>query len=171
MQNISLGAIFEPLVGTFGDNVRRLRQRARLNSAQLAETVGVTRPVVSKWEKNRTGLPETPTLFRIAKALRCTVEELLEGIDEEYDRIRRDLGRHDGDQESGLPPDAGGSYDATEAGVELSALRARLTQYEEAASQVLAITDQLYDAAVALEKMRAPGEREPRGGRSHRKTG
>jgi hypothetical protein len=40
---------------------------------------------VSGWEHDRRGLPEAQTLFRIAKGLRCSIEELLEGIDRDYD--------------------------------------------------------------------------------------
>lgn len=78
-------------VGTFGENLRRLRKARGLKAKDIAERLGVTRPVVSKMENDRNGLPETPTLFRLAKAIPATIEDLLAGIDPAYDAIRREL--------------------------------------------------------------------------------
>lgn len=75
------------VVATFGENVKKLREAAGLKGIDLAERLSVSPPVVSAWENNRTGLPETPTLLKLAKALDCTVDDLLAGIDEEYDAI------------------------------------------------------------------------------------
>lgn len=49
--------------------------------------LGVAPPVLSAWENDRGGMPETPTLLRLAKALGCSVEELLAGVDAEYDLV------------------------------------------------------------------------------------
>src|SRR5688500_12686431 len=76
-------------VATFGENVRRLRTAAGLeHGRQLAERIGVAPSVVSRWETDATGLPEAPTLLRLAKAVNCTIDELLQGIDEEYEAIK-----------------------------------------------------------------------------------
>jgi transcriptional regulator with XRE-family HTH domain len=72
-------------VPSFGENLKRIRQRSRLKSKDVAERVDVAKSVVSGWENNRRGLPETPTLFKLAKALNCSIEELLQGVDEEYE--------------------------------------------------------------------------------------
>lgn len=77
-------------VATFGENVRRLREAASLKGIELAARVGVTPPVISAWEKNRSGLPETPTLLKLAKALAVSVDDLLAGIDPEYDTVREE---------------------------------------------------------------------------------
>ena len=69
---------------TFGENLKRLRERAGLKNKELAEKVSVKPPTISAWERNRGGLPETPTLFKLAKALNCPIEELLQGVDAEY---------------------------------------------------------------------------------------
>jgi transcriptional regulator with XRE-family HTH domain len=75
------------LGSTFGENVRRFRKAAGLKSVELARRLKVTPPVVSAWEKNRTGLPEAPTLLKIARALGVTVNDLLDGVDKEHDAI------------------------------------------------------------------------------------
>lgn len=78
-------------VATFGENVRRHRQAAQLKGVELAKRVGVTPPVITAWEKNRAGLPEAPTLLKLAKALKVTVDHLLDGVDSDYDELKRQL--------------------------------------------------------------------------------
>jgi transcriptional regulator with XRE-family HTH domain len=87
------GYLLDPLA-TFGENLRRLRTAKKLKAKDIAAKIGVRPPVVSSWENDRTGLPETPTLFRLAKAIPATIEDLLAGIDPDYDQIRSDLIRH-----------------------------------------------------------------------------
>ncbi len=87
VEKIASGGIVRP-VPTFGDNVRRLRESKGLKAKELAEMLDVGPSVVSAWENDRGGLPETPTLLRVAKALRTSVESLLAGVDEDYDQIR-----------------------------------------------------------------------------------
>jgi transcriptional regulator with XRE-family HTH domain len=100
VENISaLRYRFHP-VPSFGKNLARLRVRAGLNGKQLAAKLGVKPPYVTGLEKDYQGLPETSTLLRLAKALRCRVDELLDGVDDEYEAVKRDLARHDGDQRS-----------------------------------------------------------------------
>jgi transcriptional regulator with XRE-family HTH domain len=72
-------------VPSFGENLKRIRKRSKLKSKDIAERVDVARSVVSGWENDRRGLPETPTLFKLAKALECSIEELLHGVDAEYE--------------------------------------------------------------------------------------
>jgi len=71
-------------VPTFGENLRQLRLAAKLKGYELAEKLEVTPPVVSAWENDRGGLPELPTLFRMANALNCFVEDLIRGVDAQY---------------------------------------------------------------------------------------
>jgi len=87
LEKISSGTIFQA-VPSFGENVRALRQKRGLKAKDLADAVDVSPSVVSAWENDRSGLPETPTLFRLAKALRVSIDELLSGLDAEYDLIR-----------------------------------------------------------------------------------
>jgi len=77
------------VVGSFGANVARLRKLAGKKGVELAKDVNVKPPVLSAWENNRGGLPETPTLLKLAKALKCSVDELLEGVDDAYDEVMR----------------------------------------------------------------------------------
>lgn len=109
--NCVLRYILETVATSFGANVRRLREGAGLKGVELARLISVTPPVVSAWEKDRGGLPETPTLLKLAKALRCSVEDLLGGLDAEYDDARAKAGAlvHDTEEDhfdvSGHTPD------------------------------------------------------------------
>lgn len=134
------------VVGTFGDNVRRLRIAAGLKGNQLARRVNVTPPVVSGWEKNRTGLPETPTLLKLAKAMRCTVDDLLDGVDEEYAALLGDLGRHGQDQSSApYPGGADGSASA------------RILELEHIVEAQAAVLREMQDVAGSLVELAVRG--------------
>ena len=50
--------------------------------------LGVPQPQVSDWENDRYSVLETLTLVKIAKGLRCSVDQLLVGVDPDYDRVR-----------------------------------------------------------------------------------
>jgi len=82
---------------TFGKNLREQRLAAGYELAsELARTLGIDRAHISRWENDRTGLPEVPTLVRLGKALGCSIDRLLEGIDPDYDAIAmasRDIAR------------------------------------------------------------------------------
>jgi transcriptional regulator with XRE-family HTH domain len=78
---------------TFGENLRRVRKAANLSARELATRVGVTPPVMSKWETQK-GLPEGPTLLKLAKALSVSIDELLAGVDPEYDMVREERARY-----------------------------------------------------------------------------
>lgn len=74
---------------TFGGNLKSLRTKNGLSQEALAELLGVNRTQVSSWEHDRYALPATATLFRLAKALGCLVEDLLTGLDEDYESVSR----------------------------------------------------------------------------------
>lgn len=75
---------------SFGRNLKRLRTRAGFRTSRaLARALGVVPSVVSKMENNQQGLPEGPTLLKLAKTLRCTLDELFDGVDPDYEVIRR----------------------------------------------------------------------------------
>lgn len=81
-------------VATFGSNLTRLREKAGFKTAKsLADAIGSSAPVVSRWENDATGLPEGPTLLRLAKALSCSIEELMDGVDPDYDVVRARVNR------------------------------------------------------------------------------
>lgn len=73
-----------PSVATFGQNVRRLMEARGLEPKDLLDALGVKQGTLSDWMRDRRGLPEGPTLLKFAKTLRCTVEELIDGVDPDY---------------------------------------------------------------------------------------
>lgn len=54
------------------------RNRRRLNQAQLAELSNVPQPMISMIETGKVKSPTVDTLYRLAGALKCTVDDLLE---------------------------------------------------------------------------------------------
>lgn len=88
-------------VAAFGDNLKRLRLKANLNQSELSRAADYDNTAISKYESGLiAGLPEGPSLIRLAKALRCSVEELLAGVDPDYDAVQRRIQA----AESGVTP-------------------------------------------------------------------
>ena len=72
-----------------GKNIKRLRTVMGLRTQKaLAGLLGASQPQVSDWENDRFTVPEVSSLIKLAKALHCSVDELLAGVDPDYDRIR-----------------------------------------------------------------------------------
>ena len=89
---------------SLGRNIKRLRWEAGLHTQKaLADLLGVPQPRVSDWENDRYAVLETLTLVRIAKGLRCSLDELLDGVDPDYDRIRQ------ADRDPAVDPSRAGS--------------------------------------------------------------
>lgn len=63
-------------------------ERREMEPKDLADALDVRQGTLSDWMRDRRGLPEGPTLIKFAKALGATVEELLEGVDPDYDEVR-----------------------------------------------------------------------------------
>jgi phage repressor protein C with HTH and peptisase S24 domain len=82
------GAMLCLVSSTVGTNIKRLREKADITQTELADRIGVKQPAVWKWENDRSGLPETPTLFKLAKALQCSIDDLLAGVDPDYEPLR-----------------------------------------------------------------------------------
>lgn len=82
------GRPYNQRVGTLGDNIRRFREALDLTQDQLAAAVGTTQPTVNNWERGRRQDVHLPTLVALAKALKVTIDALVAGIDEDYDRWR-----------------------------------------------------------------------------------
>ena len=73
-----------------GRNIKRLRLEAGISALRaFAERLGVLDAQLSDWENDRYVVLKVRTLVRIAKVLRCSVDDLLVGVDPEYDRARR----------------------------------------------------------------------------------
>ena len=74
---------------SLGQNIKRLRMAAGISTQRgLADRLHVPQPQVSDWENDRYGTLETQTLMKLAKVLRCTIDQLLDGLDPDYDRVR-----------------------------------------------------------------------------------
>ena len=58
------------------NNLKACRERASLTQQELADIINVDRSAISKWETGEF-LPRTDKLPAIAKALDCTIDELL----------------------------------------------------------------------------------------------
>lgn len=75
---------------SLGENIRRLRSLAGLTTQKaFLELLGVPRSQVSDWENDRHAVLEIATLIRLAKLFRCSLDDLLEGVDPDYDRAAR----------------------------------------------------------------------------------
>ena len=61
----------------FAQNLREARDRRDMSQSDLARATGLTRAVISKWEKGESSNPSAPALQLAAKALRISVEDLL----------------------------------------------------------------------------------------------
>ena len=80
------------------------RKRAGLSQEALAESVGVSRQAVSKWETGES-VPETGKLAALAAALGVSVDWLLSEDEPERPRYEYGGGAHPGDDgERGEPP-------------------------------------------------------------------
>lgn len=57
-------------------HLKKCRERAELTQAELAKALNVSQQAVAKWE-NGAAYPRMDKLPALAKALNCTIEELL----------------------------------------------------------------------------------------------
>lgn len=58
--------------------VEEYRKRRKLNQAQLSKLSGVPQPMISMIETGSVPNPTIGTMSRLANALRCTVDDLIE---------------------------------------------------------------------------------------------
>ena len=70
---------------TLGEKLKNYRAEAGLTQEELADRLYVTRAAVSKWERDL-GYPGIDSLCLIAKAMHCTLDELLSDDDGENAR-------------------------------------------------------------------------------------
>lgn len=57
--------------------IKARRQQSRVTQAALAQKIGVTQGALQKWEDGST-YPSLPNLVRLADALGCTLDALIE---------------------------------------------------------------------------------------------
>lgn len=74
---------------SLGQNIKRLRLEAGISTQRaLADRLHVPQPQVSDWENDRYGALGTQTLLKLAKVLHCSIDQLLDGVDPDYDQVR-----------------------------------------------------------------------------------
>lgn len=88
----------DPSIPIIASNLRRARLDLGLQSGPAAEKAHVGRTMLSKWE-NAGAKPEVDALLKIAVAYECSVDDLVVGVNEDYDRLtakglRADARRH-----------------------------------------------------------------------------
>ena len=81
------------VVVSLGKNVRRLRRLRDMRQEDLATALGIEQGTVSKWETGK-NQPDATILPRLALMLESSIDDLLRGVDPQYD-ARRDLPGHD----------------------------------------------------------------------------
>ena len=57
--------------------LEEFRNRRRMNQRQLSDASGVPQPMISDIEKGNVQNPTIRTLYRLAGALKCTVDDLI----------------------------------------------------------------------------------------------
>jgi putative transcriptional regulator len=63
-----------------GDKIKNLRESQSLTQIQLAESVNADISTISKIENNRSN-PSLPMLYKIAKVLDCTPDQLIKDVE------------------------------------------------------------------------------------------
>ena len=71
----------------FGEKLKQLRQQRELSQPDLAEAAQIEQSYLSKLENSRS-LPSPDVLNRLMVALNVTMEDLLDGIDDEETRLK-----------------------------------------------------------------------------------
>ena len=73
---------------SLGKRIRRLRSAVgRRTQKELAELLGVPQAQLADWEYDRYAVISVRNLIKLAKVFHCSVDELLAGVDPDYDRV------------------------------------------------------------------------------------
>lgn len=159
----------EPLPGrSIGKNIKAAREAAGIKTqGELARKLGVPQPQLSDWENDRYGTPDVKTLLRIAAAVPCALDALLQGVDAEYD-ARIDLLGHGRTGQSGSHQPGGADVPAE---ARIRELLARAEKAEQERNAYKGIVDHAAELVAQLHtvvrsKGRAAARTRPaRGGR------
>ena len=79
---------------SLGELLKEYRLRCKMTQELLAETLGVSRQAVSKWE-NGTADPSTSNLLALSKLYGISAEELLKSVDSELKQEKSSSGREE----------------------------------------------------------------------------
>jgi transcriptional regulator with XRE-family HTH domain len=66
---------------SFGENLKNVRKQRDITQEELAETLGVSRQAISKWESDN-GYPETEKLLLLSKILNISLDYLMNDASE-----------------------------------------------------------------------------------------
>jgi transcriptional regulator with XRE-family HTH domain len=121
-----------------------LRERKGWSQVDFADRLKMRQPSVWKLENSK-GLPKGPTLFKLAIALGCRVEELLVGVNADYEKAVGHSRVHG---------------DVGDAQAQVHALQDRLKGYETMVTRARELLGELHSTIVAM----SPTDREPRRG-------
>lgn len=62
---------------TFGENLKRFREKVKLTQREVASMLQISRQSISKWENNQ-ALPTIDLLVPLTNILNCTLDDLLQ---------------------------------------------------------------------------------------------
>ena len=79
---------------SLGELLKENRLRCKMTQEFVAETLGVSRQAVSKWE-NGTADPSTSNLLALSKLYGISAEELLKSVDSELKQEKSSSGREE----------------------------------------------------------------------------
>jgi transcriptional regulator with XRE-family HTH domain len=65
----------------------KAKRKPLMTQGEFAAKLGLTQPSVSAWEREDS-MPTADILPKIARILKCSVDDLVIGLDAEYDRVR-----------------------------------------------------------------------------------
>lgn len=148
------------LVASIGSNIKKAREAAGMKTqAELAKKLGVPQPQMSDWENDRYAVVEVTTLIKIAAAIPCALDALVEGLNPQYDS-GRDLLGHTGTGQ--LDARKGAANVPVETRIrQLEGRVAELQVYQDIVRRVRpALTDLL--VAIGDEGDKAAGRKSPR---------
>lgn len=69
-----------------GDKIKKLRENQSLTQIQLAESINADISTISKIENNRSN-PSLPMLYKIARVLDCTPDELIKDTEIKFFKL------------------------------------------------------------------------------------
>lgn len=146
-------------------NIRKYRRAADLTQIELSLRLKIGQGAVSKWETGESE-PSATSLPRIARVLGINLNQLLKGIDAEYD-ANCDLIGHSGDQSS----DRQGGRSDVAASSRVQQLDQRVREQEELIVRLEAAARGLVAMFTPTSKNRRTPSSEPRSRRTGRKAG
>ena len=62
--------------------LKSMREHQNMTQAELSRRSGVPQPMISEIETGSVKAPQVPTLYALARALRCTVDDLIKEEEE-----------------------------------------------------------------------------------------